>query len=395
MITKFLNFLFENKQMIIPQDILNLHDIFKSKNKELMLVGGCVRDLIMGIKPHDFDLVTNAKPDEIIKILKDKYRVDLQGKQFGVVRVFTKNFPEGLEIASYRKDLSKGRDNKSDTQKVDIETADIYSDSQRRDLKMNALYYDIDKQEIVDLVGGLEDINKNIISAVGNPSERFIEDRLRILRTIRFASRNISKISINTENAIKSDKRLRNISIIDDVSQERIIEEFMKAISWSIDQKNLNSLNYYLQLLDEYELFEEMFPNLTINIDNIISLNIFIILALLFRDNNIDYLKNQLKINKFPNNIVNVIYFLLKFKNEINNVNNIPALYKEKIRFKIKNDTINQFANILNFNNNFVKAFLKYEPKINTVELINLGFKNIELGKEIKKREIEQFKELL
>jgi len=395
MITNFLNFLFENKQMIIPQDILNLHDIFKSKNKELMLVGGCVRDLIMGIKPHDFDLVTNAKPDEIIKILKDKYRVDLQGKQFGVVRVFTKNFPEGLEIASYRKDLSKGRDNKSDTQKVDIETADIYSDSQRRDLKMNALYYDIDKQEIVDLVGGLEDINKNIISAVGNPSERFIEDRLRILRTIRFASRNISKISINTENAIKSDKRLRNISIIDDVSQERIIEEFMKAISWSIDQKNLNSLNYYLQLLDEYELFEEMFPNLTINIDNIISLNIFIILALLFRDNNIDYLKNQLKINKFPNNIVNVIYFLLKFKNEINNVNNIPALYKEKIRFKIKNDTINQFANILNFNNNFVKAFLKYEPKINTVELINLGFKNIELGKEIKKREIEQFKELL
>lgn len=395
MITNFLNFLFENKQMIIPQDILNLHDIFKSKNKELMLVGGCVRDLIMGIKPHDFDLVTNAKPDEIIRILKDKYRVDLQGKQFGVVRVFTKNFPEGLEVASYRKDLSKGRDNKSDTQKVDIETADIYSDSQRRDLKMNALYYDIDKQEIVDLVGGLEDINKNIISAVGNPSERFIEDRLRILRTIRFASRNISKISINTENAIKSDKRLRNISIIDDVSQERIIEEFMKAISWSIDQKNLNSLNYYLQLLDEYELFEEMFPNLTINIDNIISLNIFIILALLFRDNNIDYLKNQLKINKFPNNIVNVIYFLLKFKNEINNVNNIPALYKEKIRFKIKNDTINQFANILNFNNNFVKAFLKYEPKINTVELINLGFKNIELGKEIKKREIEQFKELL
>jgi len=114
MITKFK--IFEKKiafgKMNLPDDIINLYNIFKASNYDLLVVGGAVRDFIKNQQPHDIDLVTNAKPDEIIDLLKNKYRIGLQGKQFGVVRVFTKENPLGIEIASYRTDLVKGRDNK-------------------------------------------------------------------------------------------------------------------------------------------------------------------------------------------------------------------------------------------------------------------------------------------
>jgi tRNA nucleotidyltransferase/poly(A) polymerase len=387
---------FQKMKMNLPKDILDLNTIFKSNNKELFVCGGAVRDFIMNQIPHDIDLVTNAKPNEIIDILKNNYsNFDLQGKQFGVIRVFTKDIPEGIEIASYRKDLVRGRDNKGDHQKVDVDTADIYSDSQRRDLTQNALYYDIDKGEIVDLVGGIDDIDNNIISAVGNASERFNEDRLRILRTIRFAARNQSKISSTTIEAIQNDKRLRNISSIDDVSQERIIEEFEKAIQWSKSNKDLNSLHHYLHLLDEFELFDEMFPNLNININNINTFNLVIIYALLFRNNDISTLKIKLPEFKVPGKYWKPACFLLSLKRYVEDLDKLELLYKEKNRYDVDNKTISEFAKLINFNNKYLKAFLKYETTINAEELKKLGFEKAELGAEIKKREIENFKKLL
>ncbi len=303
MITKFK--IFEKNiplKIDLPDDIYQLKREFDKAGKKLYVVGGAVRDLYQNRKPHDIDLVTDAQPEESKQILKGKFNVsDEQGKSFGVLRIFTKSEPSGYELATFRKDISKGRDTKGDAPKVEIgKHITIDDDVKRRDLTQNALFYDIDKGEIVDLVGGIEDIDKNIISAVGDASERFIEDRLRILRVFRFASRNQSKISDSTINAILKDKRLRNISSIDDVSQERIVEEFIKAVDWASDHNKLESLHYYLEFLEKYDMFDEMFPDLDINITDINTFNIIIIFALLFRDNNIEKLRNKLSKYKFP-----------------------------------------------------------------------------------------------
>jgi len=397
MITKFL--LFEKKinlgKMNLPKDILDIYEIFSQNNKELYICGGAVRDFIKNQNPHDIDLVTNAKPEEIISILSNKYNLDLQGKQFGVVRIFTKDFPTGIEVASYRTDLVKGRDNKGIHKKVDTENADMHTDSERRDLRQNALYYDISNGDIIDLVGGIKDIKKNMIRAVGDPIKRFEEDRLRILRTLRFASRDFSKIGKKTIEAIKKDKRLRHISPVDDVSQERIVEEFDKAVEWSSNNQDIKSLNYYLKLLEEYNMFEEMFPGLDINIDNINTFNSSIIFALLFRDNEIERLRSKLRKYKFPNPIADTACFLLRLRDHIKDLDKIPTLYKEKNRYHVDNETIEEFADLYDFNDNYLQAFLIFKPKIDATEIMELGFKKEEIGREVKRKEIEEFKKLL
>ena len=112
-------------------------------------MGGAVRDAILGKRPKDFDLATDAKPDEVLKIAKDLGMKTVEvGKSFGVVMV------GGHEIATFRKDIGKGRRPSS------VDYTDIEGDVRRRDLTVNALFYDIDKKEIVDLVGGIADLKK-------------------------------------------------------------------------------------------------------------------------------------------------------------------------------------------------------------------------------------------
>ena len=214
----------------LPNDIIEISNAYIKAGKDIFLVGGAVRDFVKGISPKDYDLVTNALPNESKEILKGFNVSDEQGKNFGVLRVFTKDEPTGYEIASYRKDISGGRDTKGDDQKVEMgDNVTIEDDCNRRDLTINALFYDIKKKQIIDLVGGVDDIKNGIIRAVGDASQRFIEDRLRILRVFRFAARTGGKIEDKTADAIKKDNRLKGIGPKDDVSQERIWEEMLKA----------------------------------------------------------------------------------------------------------------------------------------------------------------------
>lgn len=400
MITKFNQFILEKNipyNIELPEDIYQIKKEFDKAGKKLYVVGGAVRDFYLGRKPHDIDLVTDALPEESKKILRGKFNVsDEQGKSFGVLRIYTKTEPAGYELATFRKDISKGRDTKGSDAKVEIgKHITIEDDVKRRDLTQNALFYDIDKGEIVDLVGGVEDIDRNVISAVGEASERFIEDRLRILRVFRFASRNQSEISKNTIDAIMRDKRLRNVSPIDDVSQERIVEEFVKAVDWSAEHENMKALNFYLELLQKYDMFEEMFPELNINIDNINTFNLKVIFALLFRDNNIENLRSKLRKYKFPNILADTACFLLRLRDELTNLNKIPALYKEKVRFHVDNETINEFGNLYDLDEKYLEAFVKFQPRIDANQLMKLGYKGPEIGAEVKRREIEEFKKLL
>ena len=184
------------------------------------IVGGAVRDALLGKKPKDFDLATDAHPDEVVSILKAGGfdTIGEVGQQFGVVIAKTPSFREGIEIATFREDIGKGR--RPDG--VEYSTIDV--DVKRRDLTINALFYDIEKGEVVDLVGGVADLQNGHIRTVGNPADRFDEDPLRKLRALRFAGRTGSKLEKETADAIKKDNSLK------DISSERIHDEFKKSI---------------------------------------------------------------------------------------------------------------------------------------------------------------------
>ena len=149
-------------KLSIPSDIKKLHKLFKKNKKQLYVVGGAVRDAILGKSPKDFDLTTDAKPDEVLDIAKQGGFKSVEvGKQFGVVII------GGHEIATFRKDIGKGRRPDS------VDFTDIKGDVKRRDLTINALFYDIGKKQIVDLVGGIADLKKKKIRTVGKAEDRF------------------------------------------------------------------------------------------------------------------------------------------------------------------------------------------------------------------------------
>jgi tRNA nucleotidyltransferase/poly(A) polymerase len=168
--------------MNIPEDIQQIKDAFKKNGYKLYVVGGAVRDALLGKSPKDFDLATDAVPDKVEEIMKEAgLRTLPTGKAFGVINVFTDQGE--YEIATFREDTTKGRN-----PEVKL-GATIESDAARRDLRINALYYDLDTNEIIDLVGGVDDLKNGEINMVGNAQERFEEDPLRILRFFRFFSR--------------------------------------------------------------------------------------------------------------------------------------------------------------------------------------------------------------
>jgi len=396
-----------NTKMKIPSDIMKISKIFTNSGYDLFIVGGAVRDFILKEKPHDFDLVTNAQPRQIEEILKS-YPLGLHGRHFAVIRVFTDETPEGIEIASYRKDIVSGRNNKVDPDNPKVEFGrhiTIRDDVLRRDLTCNALYYDINKEKIIDIVGGVKDINKNIIRAVGDPHTRIIEDRLRILRTIRFASRTNSTIDDNTSNAIIDDNRLNGLSEEEDVSQERIIKEIYDMLKWSIDRDNLSSWLKYLSLLKYFKLYVRMFPNVRLNTIPINTLNDKLIFTNLFLHNDISN-KFHIKMRdefKLPNDVTDSVIFFLNLIRLFNDTNihnvfdynddfNILLLYKMKNTIGIDNKTISDFGNLFNIDTVYIDNFINYIPTIKSLDLMNIGFSGRELGIEIKKRECEIFK---
>lgn len=237
--------------MNIPQDIKDIHEIMRAAGKQLFVVGGCVRDHLLGSNVKDYDMATDAMPEDITELLKNKYRLDFTGKSFGVIRVYTKDCPTGYEIATFREDVSVGR-------QPEVRLgATIAEDVKRRDFTINALFYDLDKCEIIDLVGGVEDIENGVLRCVGNPEERFNEDRLRVLRAIRFSLRFGMKIHEDTSEAIRKCRVLegpdKDGNIVP-IVRERINEELFKAF----DQLS-QPLMYFL-LLEDFGLLYQVTP---------------------------------------------------------------------------------------------------------------------------------------
>ena len=178
------------------------------------IVGGAIRDILLGLKPKDVDFATNLSY-ETLKTLFSEYTPKETGKSFGVLRIRVNNVD--YEIAKFREDIY-GKEEKVSF--VD----DIKNDLARRDFTINAMAYN-QKEGIIDLYNGQKDIENRIINFVGNAEERIIEDPLRVLRAFRFMSRLNFSLSENTIEAIKKQK-----SLLNGIPKERITMEFSKLL---------------------------------------------------------------------------------------------------------------------------------------------------------------------
>ena len=184
---------------------------------EAFFAGGCVRDMLLGTDSVDYDIATAATPQEVAKLFK---RVLLVGAKFGVAVVLHRK--HAVEVATFRSDLSYSDGRRPDS--VHFTTA--RADAERRDFTINGMFYDPVADEVIDYVGGREDIERRVIRTIGDPNERFAEDYLRMLRAVRFAMRLDFQIEPATAEAIAA--RAENISA---VSGERVCDELTKMLS--------------------------------------------------------------------------------------------------------------------------------------------------------------------
>ena len=219
------------KKIKIPYELQKLNEIFSQNGFEAYLVGGAVRDVLLGKEASDWDVTTNAKPDQVMKIFN---KVIPTGIDHGTVTVhFMK---KEIEVTTFRteSDYSDGRH----PDKVEY-TGKIEEDLGRRDFTMNAIAASLFDGKIVDPYGGQADIEKKIIRTVGNPLDRFMEDGLRPIRAIRFASKlnfSIEKYTYLEIFEKEIHKKIQSVSV------ERFRDEFMKIMSSPIPSVGLKLL---------------------------------------------------------------------------------------------------------------------------------------------------------
>ena len=350
----------------IPSDIKKLHKLFKKNGKQLYVVGGAVRDAILGKSPKDFDLTTDAKPDEVLDIAKQGGFKSVEvGKQFGVVII------GGHEIATFRKDIGKGR--RPDA----VDFTDIKGDVKRRDLTINALFYDIGKKQIVDLVGGIKDLKKKKIRTVGKAEDRFDEDPLRKLRAVRFAGSVGGKMTKDTWSALKQN------SDISGVSAERIRDEFIKGVT-----KAKNVPNYF-KMLRTLGMFKQIFPGLSVSPSSKKTNNYKLQMADMLYTNGADKVKGKLNSLKYTNQEVNDIWFLMVLRLPGWPIDNLPMIKNLQKNVKLSTSDIKQWAK-MNNNKNIIKIW-NHKLSVTAKDAIAKGLKGKDIGDYIKNKEAELF----
>jgi poly(A) polymerase len=244
----------------------------RERGYQAYLVGGCVRDLLLGREPADYDITTDARPEQVMRIFPETYAV---GAQFGVVlvpvpreenkgvdaphpnsdaadraaSVSTDHSNAGVvEVATFRSDIGSSDGRHPDQVRY---SKDPREDVGRRDFTINGLLLDPMKNEVLDYVGGEQDLHLGIIRTIGEPDRRFKEDKLRMLRAVRFAARFEYKIQPDTFSAIQN-----LASKIHQVSRERVRDELSKMLVEG------HARSAFL-LLDESGLLKEVLPEIS------------------------------------------------------------------------------------------------------------------------------------
>ncbi|WP_206746961.1 MULTISPECIES: polynucleotide adenylyltransferase PcnB [unclassified Erwinia] len=252
---------FISPMTVIPRDRHNISrkDISENALKvlyrlnkagfEAYLVGGGVRDLLLNKKPKDFDVTTNATPEEMRKLFRN---CRLVGRRFRLAHVMFG--PEIIEVATFRghheaeqQTVSASRGQNGMLLRDNI-FGSIEDDAQRRDLTINSLYYSVADFTVRDYVGGLQDLQQGIIRMIGDPETRYREDPVRMLRVIRFAAKLNMRIAPETAEPLP-----RLATLLNDVPPARLFEEALKLLQAG------HGYATYLQLR-EYQLFQPLFP---------------------------------------------------------------------------------------------------------------------------------------
>jgi poly(A) polymerase len=204
------------------------------------LVGGCVRDLLLGRAPKDFDVATDARPDRVSELFERSEQV---GAHFGVVLV--RENTAQVEVATFRCDASYSDGRRPDAVRFE---GDARQDALRRDFTINALFLDPVTDEVLDFTGGREDLRRRLVRAIGNPEERFQEDHLRLIRAVRFAARLGFEIEPATMAALR-----RLHGLIERVSLERVRDELARILTEGGARRGF-------ELLDETGLLGDILP---------------------------------------------------------------------------------------------------------------------------------------
>lgn len=379
--------------MPLPKEIVWLSEVFTKAGAELYVVGGSVRDFVISIvrggtfHPKDFDLVTNLHPDAVVRLLQNQNKSNLSikevGKSFGVVLV--KLDDQQFEIATFREDSQTGDGRRPDY--VTFSTID--KDAERRDLTVNALYYDLAQKFVLDFHGGLRDIHSNRIRFVGDAEKRIHEDKLRVMRFARFFNRvnddNISKLCRDTKEVIRKCNLRECASAISD---ERIREEFIKGMTPENKVKN------YLLVLEDLGLLKQVFPSLEVKVNiKDSSLPLEGLVSQILQSNEPKLICEKLLKLKWTKDEAESVSFLVELPNYT-----LEMIVEFRVkRRKIKtSDCLIKNYSYLNCNKNqcnLIRQMLEFPfPSVPSESVISEGFQGKNLGLEIRRREIENFK---
>jgi len=232
-----------HNRLVTPRVLANsICDQLIRSGFQALLAGGCVRDLLLGREPADYDVATDASPDQVMALFPESVAV---GAKFGVILIPRDGHK--VEVATFRSDGSYSDGRRPDTV---VYAKSAEEDVQRRDFTINGLLMRHDTLEILDFVGGRADLNAGIIHAIGNPDKRFEEDKLRLLRAVRFAARFDFEIEAETFRAIR--KHAKGIA---QVSPERIRDELTKMLTEG-------AAGNAFRLLDQAWLLQQILPEI-------------------------------------------------------------------------------------------------------------------------------------
>lgn len=241
------------KHKDFPPHIVGMIKKLNTNGFSAYLVGGAIRDLLLGFKPKDFDLVTNATPNQIKSIFKRNCLII--GRRFKLAHVYygsgyRNNF---IEVATFRKNVVISSTNKNEINKNyikrDNEYGDVKQDMHRRDFSINGLFYDYHTQKVYDFVDGYEDIKNKKLSILGDPELRYQEDPVRMLRALRFCTKLSVTMDAKTKNPIKNLGNLLNT-----VSGTRLFDETIKIFHTGCGAAAF-------KLLKEFNLLGYLFPD--------------------------------------------------------------------------------------------------------------------------------------
>jgi poly(A) polymerase len=198
-------------------------EALRDSGYESLWAGGCVRDQLLGLQPKDYDVATNATPDQIRAVF-GKHRTLAIGAAFGVITVLGSKASGPVEVATFRRDAGYSDGRHPDS----ISFSNAKEDALRRDFTINGLFYDPLTDEVIDYVGGRDDIARKVVRAIGDPEERISEDKLRMLRAVRFAT--TLGFEIETETMLSVQRHANELQV---VSAERVSAELRRLLCHS------------------------------------------------------------------------------------------------------------------------------------------------------------------